>query len=341
MGAFELKSSQFRRERQETWKELERVVERIERRGARKVDPDDLNRLPVLYRSTASALSVARAISLDKNVLEYLENLVGRAYLTVYGVKRSPAEAVAQFLGRRFPATVRRYGGYLAVSISLLGLGVLCGNLLTLHDRNWYYGLVPDAVAQGRDPSATTASLREVLYFEPDDGPEARLGGMLQLFASFLFTHNAKIAIVAFALGFAAGVPTSFLLFYNGLTLGAMAALYQSRGLGPEFWAWVLPHGVTEFLAVSLCGMAGLVIGRALVFPGERSRLDNLADRGREMAFVVIGAVILLFVAALIEGVFRQLVHDEVVRWSVAAGTALMWLAYFMGAGRRERARDS
>ena len=68
----------------------------------------------------AYALSVARAISLDKNVLEYLENLVGRAYLTVYGVKRSPGEAVAQFLGRRFPATVRRYGGYLAVSISLL-----------------------------------------------------------------------------------------------------------------------------------------------------------------------------------------------------------------------------
>jgi len=340
MAEFELKSSQFRREREASWNELERLVERVETRGPRQIDPDDLARLPTLYRGAVSSLSVARAISLDKALLEYLENLVGRAYLTVYGTKRSPGEAVLEFLGLRFPATVRRYWVYLAVSVGIMGLGVLCGFLLTQSDENWYYGIVPNEMAQGRNPSSTTEALREELYFDPVGQGQTRAHAMLNVFASFLFTHNAKIGILCFALGFAAGVPTVFLLFTNGLMLGAMAALYASRGLGPEFWAWVLPHGVTELLAVCLCGMAGLVIGMALVFPGDRSRLDHLADRGREMAIVVIGAVMMFFAAALIEGFFRQLVHDEAIRWAVASGTALAWLAYFAGMGRRrERSR--
>jgi uncharacterized membrane protein SpoIIM required for sporulation len=335
MGEFELKSSQFRSEREASWRELELLVERIEHRGARQVDPEDLARLPTLYRSAASSLSVARAISLDKALLDYLESLVGRAYLTVYGAKRSPAEAVLEFVGYRFPATVRRYGLHLAVSVGILCLGVLCGGLLTRADEHWFYGLVPTEMAQGCNPSASTESLREILYFEPDSEGETRVHAMLNVFASFLFTHNAKIGILCFALGFAAAAPTVFLLFSNGLMLGAMATLYASRGLGPEFWAWVLPHGVTELLGVCLCGMAGLVIGMALVFPGERSRLEHLSDRGREMALVVIGAVVMFFLAALIEGFFRQLVHDPAIRWVVAVGTALAWLAYFTGMGRR------
>jgi uncharacterized membrane protein SpoIIM required for sporulation len=141
--------------------------------------------------------------------------------------------------------------------------------------------------------------------------------------------------MLCFALGFAAGVPVVLLLFYNGLILGAMAALYSGRGLGLEFWAWILPHGVTELLAVCLCGMTGLVFGMAVVFPGERSRLDNLARRGREAALAVVGAVLMLFVAAGIEGLFRQLVHDTTVRWSVAMATLAFWIWYFGFVGRR------
>ena len=52
-------------------------------------------RLPGLHRAALSSLSVARAISLDRNVVEYLEMLATRAHFAVYGTKRHLREAVA------------------------------------------------------------------------------------------------------------------------------------------------------------------------------------------------------------------------------------------------------
>jgi len=180
-------------------------------------------------------------------------------------------------------------------------MGVLVGYRMTLADPERYSSFV-GGMAQGRTPASSPRELREVLY--------GGGGGPLSVLASYLFTHNAKIGMLCFAVGFLAGVPVIYLLFSNGLALGAMAALYQSRGLGGEFWAWVLPHGVTELSAVCLCGAAGMAIGTALVFPGRHTRLRNLALRGREVAVLALGAVVMFLVAGLIEGFFRQLVQD-------------------------------
>lgn len=333
MEGFELKSSQFRRERERSWRELERLIQRCEKEGVRRLGPGDLARLPSLYRSAVSSLSVARAISLDKSLLDYLENLVGRGYLTVYGTKRSVAQTVLRFVGHGFPSTVRAHAVHLAASAVILLLGIVCGFLLTREDPEWYFAFVPAEYTAERTPAASDETLRSVLYFEEEEG-RGRLASLLNVFASFLFTHNAKIGILAFALGFAAGVPTTFLLFVNGGSLGAMAALYHSRGLGAEFWAWVLPHGVTELGAVCLCGAAGLAIGMTLLFPGRHTRLDAMAQRGRRVAMIVIGSLALFFVAALIEGFFRQLVHDVTARWSLAGISLVAWSAYFGLSGR-------
>ena len=328
--AFSLKSAQFRREREEAWRELEMLLMRVESKGLRDLTATELNRLPVLYRGAASSLSVATAISLDKNLLDYLTALVGRAYISVYGAKRRPQDAIAEFFRRDFPAVVRRYAGFIALSFGLVALGVLAGYRMTAADPERYYSFVGEGRAQGRNPAASTKELRDVLY--------SRGQGELSVFAAFLFTHNSKVGMLCFALGFVAGVPVIFLLVFTGLELGAMTALYASRGLGGEFWAWILPHGVTEIGALCLCGAAGMVLGRALVFPGRHTRLRNLAREGREVALLAIGAVVMFLVAGTIEGFFRQLVQDVTVRWSLAATTLVFWTWYFTTVGRsRER----
>jgi uncharacterized membrane protein SpoIIM required for sporulation len=330
MPELELKSAQFRREREAAWRELEELLARQDKGGLKSLTAAELNRLPVLYRGAISSLSVATAISLDKNLLDYLTALVGRAYIAVYGAKRRPGEAVAEFFRWRFPAVVRRYFAFVLAAYALLGLGVVTGYRLTLADPEQFYSLVPEAQAEGRNPAASTQELRDILY----------LGGekdRLSVFAAFLFTHNSKVGLLCFALGFAAGVPVIYLLFSTGLSLGALAALYQTRGLGPELWAWVLPHGVTELSAVCLCGAAGMVIGASLVFPGRHTRLRNLALHGREVALLAVGAVAMFLVAGMIEGLFRQLVLDVAVRWGLAAATLIFWSWYFLAVGRRPR----
>ena len=330
MPGFTLKSYEFRRERERSWAELERLVDRVERRGIRSLEASDLVRLPVLYRSALSSLSVARAVTLDRNVLDYLESLTGRAYFCVYGTRRHLAEAVRHFFAERFPRAVRDFRWHLALAALFLVLGAVAGWLLTAADPDRFYSFVSSGMAMDRNPAASTSSLREGLYH--DESAADRLSA----FATFLFTHNARIGILAFALGFAFGLPTFFLLFANGLVLGAFAWLYGSRGLGVEFWAWVLPHGLTELFAVVLCGGGGLVLAASLVFPGRHGRLKNLAVRGREAGVLVLGAVFLFFGAGLIEGIFRQTVQSVPIRWTVAAASATLWAIYFARAGRRE-----
>lgn len=324
-----MKSVEFRRERESTWVELQALVARCEAGGLRMLTAPELSRLPVLYRATLSALSVARAISLDRNVVEYLESLAARAYVCVYGAKRPPLATAGAFLGWRFPAMVRTLRRHVALAAALLLGGVVTGLVLTADDPTRFYALVGESYAQGRTPAATTEELRAALYDQ--EHPADALGA----FAMFLFTHNAKVGMMCAAFGFAAGAPVVLLLFSNGLLLGAFAALYQQRSLGLEFWAWILPHGITELLAVVLCGAAGLSVGEALLFPGRHTRLHNLGLRGRDAGVVVLGAVVMLLGAGLIEGVFRQTVHSVEIRLLVAALTALGWTAYFTRAGRR------
>jgi uncharacterized membrane protein SpoIIM required for sporulation len=321
-----VKSVEFRRDREATWTELEGLVDRIERSGLSELSPTDISRLPVVYRATLSSLSVARAVSLDASLLEYLESLSTRAYVATYGAKRHPLQAAWSFVRERFPAAVRAARRQVALAALLMGLGGVTGFVLTRQDMGRFYALVSEQMAQGRGPSSATQDLRDVLYRREDPAD------MLTAFAMALFTHNAGIGILCFASGFAAGVPTFLLLFANGLILGAFAALYADRGLGLEYWAWVLPHGVTELLAVVLCGAAGLVLADALLFPGRYSRRSNLALRGREAGVIVMGAALMFLLAGLVEGIFRQTVHSVPLRLLVAAASALLWTVYF---GRR------
>ncbi|HSN89846.1 MAG TPA: stage II sporulation protein M [Anaeromyxobacteraceae bacterium] len=325
----ELKSAAFRAEREASWRELERLVGEVERRGVRGLPAQDLSRLPVLYRAVLSSLSVARAISLDRNVLEYLESLSARAYLAVYGSRRHLREALSDFFGRSFPGAVRSHRWQVLLAFGLLALGTLTGFALTLQDAERFYAFVDPAVAQGRGPTSSTESLRKVLY------DRTGVAGMLTSLAMFLFGHNSRIGIFAFAIGFAGAVPAALLMFANGLVLGAFAALYHSRGLSVDLWGWVLPHGVTELTAVALCGAGGIALGQALVFPGREERLAHLAARGREAGVMAIGAVVLFFLAGLVEGIFRQLVHSVPIRYAVAAASAALWASYFLLAGRR------
>jgi uncharacterized membrane protein SpoIIM required for sporulation len=328
-----IRSLEFRREREAAWRELEDLVARVEKKGLTALEAAELTRLPPLYRSAVSSLAVARTISLDTNLVAYLEGLAQRAHLVVYASKKRLLATLIEFFAVRFPRAVREHVGAVALAALITALGMATAWTAVAADPDRYYTFVSAGYAQGRTPAASTEELRAVLY----DGDTTALEA-LSSFATQLFTHNARIGMLAFAVGFVLGVPTLILLFYNGLILGAFAALYHSRGLGLDLWGWLLPHGVTELGAIVLCGGAGLTLARAIVFPGRHTRLASLALAGRDAAAIVMGSVLMFLLAGLIEGLFRQLVQSVPVRYSVAGATFVGWALYFALAGRKERA---
>ncbi|UJR86246.1 stage II sporulation protein M [Sandaracinus amylolyticus] len=326
----EPRSVRFRAEREAEWSELEQMLDRALSSGLRGLSEDELHRLPMLYRSAVSSLNVARKTALDRALVNYLESLVGRAYLAVYTSRRPERGPLRRFFFERFPAAVRSMSRELALSTTIFLLGLLVAYAMVRVDAEWYFAFVDPGLASGRSPGASTEFLREGLYAPQHDG--------LSIFATSLFSHNAGIGLLAFALGFAAGVPTALLVFTNGLMLGGFLALYDERGLLIPLLGWLLPHGVPEIGAILLCGGAGLALGRSVLAPGARSVRDALVDAGRRGAVVAAGSVVLFLIAGFVEGVFRQVVTHDLLRFALALFNAA-WLSAWIVLGGRALVR--
>ena len=292
-----------------------------------------MQRLPQLYRAALSSLSVARSIALDRNLLQYLDNLSLRAFLMVYGPRQSLAEGARDFVARGFPVAVRAARVEILLAFLAILAGALAGFLLTIGDEAWLAALVPDSMASGRGVHSTRQELLDDEIFAPWPG----FARSFVVFANFLFQHNTLIGIMTFGLGIAAGAPTILLLAYQGLVFGAFIGLHYDRSLTLDFLGWVSMHGVTEFGAIILCGAGGLVIARSMLFPGRFSRVENLAVNGRMAARLAVGAVAMFFIAGIIEGGLRQLVADTEARLSISALTMILWGGYFCFAGRGAR----
>ncbi|HEY2662256.1 MAG TPA: stage II sporulation protein M [Caulobacteraceae bacterium] len=323
MAELRLKSSRFRAEREVDWQRLESLLTRAEGGAAAALSDEDLLAVPVLYRAALSSLSVARATSLDQSVIDYLESLCARAYFFVYGARPRLIERIGGFFARDWPAAAQACWRETAACAVLLVGGVVIGLVLCLRDGDWFDAFVPKNLAEGRGPAAATQALRATLF---DDGhtPHA----VLSTFATFLFTHNSEVALLAFALGFALCLPSALLVTYQGCMLGAFLAVFISHGLGVEAGGWLMIHGVTELSATILAGAAGARIGWSLAFPGERGRLEAAADAGRTAATLMGGVLVMLFCAGLLEGIGRQLIQSTWIRYAVAGATGLVWLTY-------------
>jgi uncharacterized membrane protein SpoIIM required for sporulation len=328
-------ASRFRAAHQGDWERLDHLVARIEKRGVTALGDEDLLILPLLYRATLSSLAVARETSLDRALVQYLEQLCTRAYFQIYGVQTSAWRQFGQFLVYGWPTAVQALWKETLAALLVTIVAAVAGYLMVRNDPSSFYLFVGKGMAEGRDPTASYQTLWETIHATKASATTAT-SGTLSTFASFLFSHNAQISIFCFALGFAFGVPTMLLLAQNGVMLGAMIAVFASKGLGPEFVAWLSIHGTTEFFAIFLAGAGGFRIGLATAFPGRERRLDAAVKAGRTAALVLGGAVIMLMVAALLEGIGRQLIDNSVARVTIGVAMLTGWLVYFyLPRGRR------
>ncbi|MDG2532542.1 stage II sporulation protein M [Sphingomonas sp. HITSZ_GF] len=315
-------SARFREARAIDWAELEQRVIQIERGRANTLSDEDLLELPVLYRTALSSLSVARETSLDADLVGYLEALCARAYFVLYGVQPPLRRRIAAFVGASWPLALRSLWRETLIAVLMMLLGAIAAYYLVASDPAWYHSIIPGDLAGGRGPQSSAEELRKTLY---DGGGDNMLGA----FATYLFTHNAQVALMCFALGFAFGVPTLLLLVYQGAVLGAFFSVFASKGLGLPLAAWLTIHGTTEMFAIAIAGAAGLRIGMAVAFPGKQARTAATREAGRTATFAMIGVVLMLAVAGLLEGVGRQVIQSDVIRVAIGGIALVLWLSYF------------
>ncbi|MCB1590355.1 MAG: stage II sporulation protein M, partial [Xanthomonadales bacterium] len=138
-----------------------------------------------------------------------------------------------------------------------------------------------------------------------------------------------------FAGGILAGLGSVFFLLFNGLYIGAILGHLTQVGLGPQIHSFIAGHSALELLAIVISGAAGLKLGQGLLFPGRRSRRLALLENARIALRLMLGAALMFFAAAAVEGYFSPMnLPNPLPKYLVGALFWVLLLGYFLRAGR-------
>jgi uncharacterized membrane protein SpoIIM required for sporulation len=264
---------------------------------------DELRELGRLYRVESALLARLRSRGEDPEAVRYVNALVVRAYALLYGA--SPQRStLGSSLRERLPQALGNSWRALALAWLLLLAGAVVGLTLGLRDPEAVPTLMPSGLGYGEVDLEALLESREARqdFFARQATPT----GPNALFGSVLFTHNTRVGLLSFATGMLAGIPTVLLQLMNGLILGVFSALFLRDPWPLDFLAWILPHGIPEFSAITLSAAAGLKLGEAVVAPGRRGRGFALRAAA-DSALVLMGIAVPLFlVAAFMESFVRE-----------------------------------
>lgn len=253
---------------------------------------ESLLRLVKRYRQAAAYLS-RQATNHQGRAL--VQHLVQRTYSLVYAPPRLKRlwffPALFHFLWRTFPASVLSHWSFVIASLvvfsSAAGLTAWLCRPGTEFSQLW---LGEELTQLAERVAARHQSTDAVIP----------LFGRPYAFWIVLF-NNWRVALLAFAscLGFL--LPGLYILFANGKMVGAVIAYSWHQGTLSSLMGFISPHGAIELPAIIFAGASGLAMAFRWLSPGDYPRLWALTTGARQALPLLIGSLVLLLYAALIE----------------------------------------
>ncbi len=274
----------FVRRRRASWERLAALSARID---SDRLALDEVEELDRLYRRAVGDLAYARSAYSGSDAEGYLSQVTARAYAALYRRRRARRGAVRSFFLVEVPETFVRRAGLFGLAFAFFAAGIGAGALAVLADPAAAISLVPagvrQSVAEGRMWTDSILALAPGLE------------------GSLIAHNNLSVCALAFALGLTGGIGTAWILFTNGLLLGAVAAHCAQHGMARPLLSFVAAHGPVELTCLLVAGQAGLLLAQALVDPGEWPRSAALVRQAREAARLLAVVAPLLVVVGVVE----------------------------------------
>jgi uncharacterized membrane protein SpoIIM required for sporulation len=312
-----MNSEIFIKTHQKAWDRLNLILDQINKKGPQGLSKEDLKALGTLFRQATAHLAYAQINYPDHEVTNYLNNLVVKAHGHIYKQETLGIRPVWNFFSRGFPRLVSEQWRFISAAGLVLILGLIAGYLLHFYQPSLDGLVIPDNLKKTMSGNLGHGQL----------GADWSLS-IRPAMAALIMINNIQVGFFAFALGFTGGVGTILVLFKNGLMVGVLGAIFSSQGFTLDFWSLILPHGVLEFIAIFICGGAGLILAQALVKPGDYKRRDALVCQGRIAIKLVIGTIPLFIIAALIEGFITPSQLPNYFKLGFAACSLVMFYFY-------------
>jgi uncharacterized membrane protein SpoIIM required for sporulation len=313
--------NRFLDEHKDNWQRLEDLLTMLGGTSLRGLTKMEVREFGELYRRAASDLAIARAETRDPKLINYLNSLVIRAHGKIYRAESQGVGLVGKFFAEDLPRTFRANWRYMAIAFGVFaGFGVF-GFVATWINMDFTHFV---------SLSGITSEIQSNHHWWESLNEQNQVG------ASAILSNNILVTVRVFALGALFGVGAFYDLAFEGARLGSVfAACYKlNPPFGDALATFVVGHGVMELSCIFFCGGAGMMIGYALINPGDLTRVQALKKKGMEAARIVVGCACFLVVAGIIEGFLSPSDLPAAVKIGTGVGTGLALYSYLLFAGR-------
>lgn len=332
-------STYWLEKRKSHWLRLEHLLDQSHKHGLKSLTRSELQELGLLYRQAAADLSALREDPTAQYYARSLNLLLARAHNTIYsGEKTSPLKNIVQFYRYTYPQIFRRQLPLVTTAFLIFIAGAIVGLLLSVTN--------PDFMRMFLGPRMIDSLERHEMWTHS-------VVTIKPAAASGIMTNNMTVSFLAFIFGITAGLggvtwvlfnfplpDTITLLFINGMMLGVVGAACWFYGMSLGLWSFVAPHGVLELPAIFIAGGAGLMVAKALLFPGLLSRRESLARNGVEAVRLLVGTIPILIIAGTIEGFISPSEIRPAWKFTLAAAIATIFFLYLFLPGGKEKRKS-
>lgn len=316
----------FVKRRESDWQRLTHLCDAADVSPAR-LKPEEFHEFIRLYRRVSADLSLARTKSNNIQLINFLNDIVARAYGVLY---RSPRRSFLKTLGdavETAATTARRCKWYIATS-TLVFLASI------------FFAFTMIRIQPETKSTFVPGEWEEVVEGWKKGEFEERTAGQSAQMTGFYMYNNPRQAVISGAVAASTfGIGTAGILYMNGALLGALAYEVDSVGKLGFLLVSISPHGVTEISGLVISSAAGLVMGYALINPGRRRRGAALRAAGKDALVLLITGTMMMFIAAPIEGFFSFNPNvPPAAKIAFALTSAVAWAMFWLLLGRNKDA---
>jgi len=315
--------NRFLDDNKDDWQRLEDLLAMLTGTSLRGLSRMEVREFGELYRRAAADLATARAETRDPKLISYLNSLVIRAHGKIYRAERQGAGIVVRFFAEDFPRTFRRNWPFMAIAFGIFAGFAVFGFIATWINIDFTHFVMLSGITQ---------EINSNHHWWLDLNQANQIG------SSQILSNNILVTFRVFAMGVFLGIGAFYDLAFEGARLGSVfAACYKlNPPFGNSLASFVVGHGVLELSTIFFCGGAGMMIGYAIIAPGDLTRGQALKKKGIEAARIVIGCACFLVVAGTIEGFLSPSDLPPAVKVATGMGTGIAMYSYLLLAGRTE-----
>ena len=284
-----------------------------------QLSPKDLSNI---YIELSDDLSYARTFYSRSNTTVYLNGLASTAHQKIYKTKKESKNRLFYFFIEEFPKEFYKHQKQLLLSFLIFALFAIIGAYSASSDSAFARSILGDAYVNmtleniaNNDPMAVYKEMAQTDMF---------LGITL---------NNIRVALMAFSLGILAGLGTVFLLMQNAVMLGSFQYFFYDKGLLWESARTIWIHGTIEISIIIIAGCAGLVVGKAILFPTTYSRLQSFIIGVKSGVKIVISTIPFFIVAGFLEGFVTRITSMPdwlaIIIISLSLGLILFYYVYY------------